>query len=119
MLTAQWVNQYALPAFLLAILIEAFGSFFYQKSWYQPRDTVLSLGLLVLSGLIDVLPKALAVVVFYHLYELSPLKTVIGTQWWAWGCSSFWMILSITGFIARTTRCAYFGQATKRTTQPN
>ena len=85
MLTAEWVNQYALPAFLLAILIEAFGSFFYQKSWYQPRDTVLSLGLLVLSGLIDVLPKALAVIVFYHLYELSPLKTVIGTQWWAWG----------------------------------
>ena len=52
--------------------------------WYQPRDTALSLGLLVLSALIDVLPKALAVVVFYQLYELSPLKTVVGTHWWAW-----------------------------------
>ena len=84
MLTADSINQHALPAFLLAILVEALVSFVYQKSWYQPRDTVLSLGLLVLSALIDVLPKALAVVVFYQLYELSPLKTVVGTHWWAW-----------------------------------
>jgi len=44
MLTADSINQYALPAFLLAILVEALVSFVYQKAWYQPRDTALSLG---------------------------------------------------------------------------
>jgi len=74
----------ALPAFLVAIAAEALFSWRAQKQWYQPKDTALSLGLLVLSSLVDLLPKAAALWLFVLLYSVSPFQGVMQGQWWAW-----------------------------------
>ena len=76
--------QFALPIFILAILVEALVSWRYQRGWYAPKDTALSLGLLVLSAVVDLLPKGLAVYLFYQLYAVSPFSQVLQGQWWAW-----------------------------------
>jgi sterol desaturase/sphingolipid hydroxylase (fatty acid hydroxylase superfamily) len=83
-LTAEQAVQFALPIFILAILVEALVSWRYQRGWYAPKDTALSLGLLVLSSVVDLLPKVLAVYLFYQLYAVSPFSQVLQGQWWAW-----------------------------------
>ncbi len=83
-MTADQVMQYALPAFVLAIVVEAIFSWRYQRGWYAPKDTALSLGLLVLSSLVDLLPKLLAVFLFYQLYAISPFSETLHGRWWAW-----------------------------------
>jgi len=40
--------------------------------------------MLVASSIVDFAPKVLAFGGFVILHELSPLKDVIGRQWWAW-----------------------------------
>lgn len=84
MVTADELTGLALPAFALAIGLEALFSYRMQKQWYRPKDTGLSLGLLVLSALIDLVPKTLAVGLFYVCYNLSPWQSVFEPSVAAW-----------------------------------
>ncbi|MFN3239738.1 MAG: sterol desaturase family protein [Pseudomonadales bacterium] len=76
------LTRIALPLFVLAILLEAWVG--RSRQLYLGRDTLVSLSMLVLSAIIDFVPKALAFVLFYYLHELSPLKDIVERQWWAW-----------------------------------
>ena len=74
----------ALPAFFSAILIEAVLSRRQNLNLYQFRDFLVSMSQLVISALVDLIPKVLAVIGFFYFHEISPLRDVVQRQWWAW-----------------------------------
>ncbi len=71
---------FALPVFFFSMLVE----YRFAKDKYHGKDTTVSLLMMVFSAIIEFIPKVLAFVVFFYLHELSPLKDVVGRQWWAW-----------------------------------
>ncbi|WP_299672667.1 sterol desaturase family protein [uncultured Tenacibaculum sp.] len=71
---------FALPVFFFSMLVE----YRFAKEKYHGKDTTVSLLMMVFSAIIEFIPKVLAFVVFFYLHELSPLKDVVGRQWWAW-----------------------------------
>ncbi len=74
----------AVPLFVLAIVCEIVVSQRQAKHLYVARDTLVSFAMLILSAIVDILPKVLAFLAFYQLHEISPLRDVVGRQWWAW-----------------------------------
>jgi len=74
----------AVPLFVLAIVLEAVFSWRQNRELYVARDTLTSLTMLVLSAIVDFLPKAAAFVLFFYLHEWTPFRDVVGRQWWAW-----------------------------------
>ncbi len=76
---------YALPIFLIVIIVEAVISRREQKDLYDRKDFIASVWMLILTAIVEFLPKALAFIAFFYLHELTPLSDVIGRQWWAWG----------------------------------
>lgn len=83
-MSADDLTALALPAFMVAIALEAVFAYKQQKGWYEGKDTLLSLGLLALSAVIDLVPKAMAVWVFYQLYHLSPWQAVLAPSLMSW-----------------------------------
>ncbi|WBX71127.1 sterol desaturase family protein [Tenacibaculum retecalamus] len=71
---------FALPIFLISMLVE------YQisKEKYNAKDTGISILMMVFSAIVEFFPKVIAFVVFFYLHELSPLKDIVGRQWWVW-----------------------------------
>ena len=72
------------PLFVLAVVLEAGYSRWRGLHLYQTKDLLVSLTMLILASIVDAIPKALAFVAFFALHELSPLRDVVGRQWWAW-----------------------------------
>lgn len=72
----------AVPIFFLAIIIEAI--LVRHERAYNGKDFSVSMVMLIVSAIVDFAPKALAFVLFFYLHELSPLKDLVGRQWWAW-----------------------------------
>jgi sterol desaturase/sphingolipid hydroxylase (fatty acid hydroxylase superfamily) len=64
--------------------LEAAWSWRHARHWYRGRDPLVSLAMLLLSGVVELLPRAAAVLLMFHLHELSPLRDVVNRQWWAW-----------------------------------
>ena len=75
---------YALPIFFLAVIIEVIIDRKRNLNLYVGKDTLASLWMLILTGIVEFIPKLLAFVAFFYLHEISPLKDVIQRQWWAW-----------------------------------
>jgi sterol desaturase/sphingolipid hydroxylase (fatty acid hydroxylase superfamily) len=73
-----------LPLFLLTILIESIYSARQKLDWYQRQDFLGSMGVMLITGLVDIAPKILGVMAMFWLYEISPLKGTFGRQWWCW-----------------------------------
>ncbi|CAM1341683.1 sterol desaturase family protein [Tenacibaculum amylolyticum] len=71
---------FALPVFFVSMLVE----YKIAKEKYHSKDTGVSLLMMVFSAIVEFIPKVLAFVVFFYLYELSPLKGIVDRQWWAW-----------------------------------
>lgn len=71
---------FALPVFFISMLVE----YQFAKEKYYGKDTGVSLLMMVFSAIVEFIPKVLAFVAFFYLYELSPLKGIVGRQWWAW-----------------------------------
>lgn len=74
----------ALPIFFIAILAEYFFAKKENLDLYYGKDTKASFWMLFFTVFIEFIPKLLAFVAFYYLHEISPLREVIGRQWWAW-----------------------------------
>ncbi len=83
-LSADELTGIALPVFVLAIIVEALVSRRRHLDLYAGKDFLVSMAMLVISAVIDFLPKAIAFLLFYYLHELSPLRDIVGRQWWAW-----------------------------------
>ena len=73
-----------LPIFAVAILVEVAISKRMHLSLYEARDTATSVLMLVFAAIAEVLPKLLAFLAFFYIHEASPLRDVVGRQWWAW-----------------------------------
>ena len=73
-----------LPLFLLIVVIESAYSAWRKLDWYQWQDFWGSMGIMLITALVDLLPKLLGIAAMFALYEISPLKGTFGRQWWAW-----------------------------------
>ena len=76
---------FAVPVFLAAIIIEYFIDRRQHRGLYLGVDTLVSFSMGILSLIVEFIPKILAFIAFYYLHEITPLKEVVGRQWWAWG----------------------------------
>lgn len=74
----------ALPLYLLAVGIEAWHSHRHNLGRYRLGDSLASLSMLLTTAVVELLPKIVAVLIMIQLAELSPLKDIVGRQWWAW-----------------------------------
>ena len=74
----------ALPLFVLAVVVEALISWRQHRNLYVAKDFGVSMIMLVLSSIVDFLPKLAAFIAFLYLHELSPLRDLVQRQWWAW-----------------------------------
>lgn len=88
----------ALPVFLGAVAIEFYWDKYKELGLYKTKDFWTSIGMLLITGVVEILPKILAFIAFYFLHEISPLRDVIGRQWWAWGLLFFMDDLSYYWF---------------------
>jgi sterol desaturase/sphingolipid hydroxylase (fatty acid hydroxylase superfamily) len=80
---------YALPLFVVAILIEYGLSIHFHRNLYQGRDFWTSIAIGLVTLVVEFIPKVLAFIVYWHVHQISPLRDVIGRQWWAWGMLFF------------------------------
>jgi sterol desaturase/sphingolipid hydroxylase (fatty acid hydroxylase superfamily) len=74
----------ALPIFLLVVFAEMYYDKYKELNLYRGKDFWASIGMLLITAIVEFIPKALAFMAFYYLHEWSPLKDVIERQWWAW-----------------------------------
>ena len=78
-----------LPLFAIALIIEVIVARQSQKQLYNGKDTLVSLSMLIAAIIVEIFPKLLAFIAFIYLHEISPLRDVIGRQWWAWSLLFF------------------------------
>lgn len=78
------LSVFAVPLYLAAILLEYLWARSRGLSLYRGADTRASLAMGVLALLVEILPRLAALAVMIKLHELSPLRDVVGHQWWAW-----------------------------------
>lgn len=78
------LSLFALPLYLGAVLLEAWHARRHQLGRYRLGDTLASFSMLAASAIVELLPRLLALAAFVYLHEVSPLRDVIGRQWWAW-----------------------------------
>ena len=74
----------ALPLFLLTVAVEAGYSYRKDFSWYEKEDFWTSIGIMLTTIVVDFLPKLIGVIAMIKLHEISPLRDLIGRQWWCW-----------------------------------
>ena len=75
---------FAIPVFLLAMLVEWYLGKTEHADFYKRKDMFVSISMGILSGIIEFFPKVLAFIAFYYLHEISPLRDIVGRQLWAW-----------------------------------
>ena len=73
-----------LPIFLLALVIEVIIDRRQNLALFDRADSIASLWMTVFVVFVDVIPKFIALVLFYFLHSISPLADTVGRQWWAW-----------------------------------
>jgi sterol desaturase/sphingolipid hydroxylase (fatty acid hydroxylase superfamily) len=78
------LTLFAVPLYLAVVALEALWAHRQGLSWYRARDTFVSLSMLLLAGVVELLPKLLAVLIMVQLHEVSPLRDIVERQWWAW-----------------------------------
>ena len=83
-LSEDTLTLYVLPVFILAVVIEVIIARQKHLDLYYAKDTVASFWMLILTGIVEFVPKLLAFIAFFYLHEISPFKDIIQRQWWAW-----------------------------------
>lgn len=73
-----------IPVFLTAIVLEFLHDRKEHIGLYQGKDTAVSLLMGLFSLIVEFIPKILAFIAFEYLHSISPLRDVVGRQWWAW-----------------------------------
>ena len=66
----------ALPLFLLTVLVESVYSARRGLHWYRGRDFLGSMGVMLLTVVVDIAPKFLGIAAMFWLYDISPLQGV-------------------------------------------
>ena len=71
---------FAVPLYLLAVVLEARWARKHGLAWYRGADTRASLAMGILATLVEIVPRLLALAVMVWLHDISPLRDVIGRQ---------------------------------------
>lgn len=81
----------ALPVFFLILAVEYWTDRKQNRGLYNNQDMVTSLGMGLLSAIVEFLPKVFFFWLFYIIHEANffELRDVVGRQWWAWGLLLF------------------------------
>jgi sterol desaturase/sphingolipid hydroxylase (fatty acid hydroxylase superfamily) len=79
----------ALPIFIIAVLAELYYEKYKELNLYKGKDLMASVGMMFITLFVEFLPKIIAFITFYYLHEWSPLRDVIGREWWAFGILFF------------------------------
>lgn len=74
---------FATPVFVVVMLIEAYISYKNQLALYQRKDAITSIFIGLITLIFEFGFKFLALLVFEMLHDISPLRDVVGRQWWA------------------------------------
>lgn len=78
-----------LVIFLLATALEYGYSRKHKLELFEARDTLASFWMLIVTFMVEVLPKLGAFLLFYYLHEITPLRDLVQRQWWAWALLIF------------------------------
>ncbi len=78
-----WV-VFALPAFLAALLIEWLWARRQLRPYYQQEDFRTSIGIMLLTVVVDLLPKIAGISLMFFCYHASPFNGIVGQSagWW-------------------------------------
>lgn len=74
----------ALPIFIIAIFLEKWYDHRHELKLYDNKDLLASIGMLLITAVVEFIPKVTAFIAIIYLHSISPLSDVIGRQWWAW-----------------------------------
>ena len=75
---------FGLPLFSGAIALEAWLAHRRGERRYSKADTATSVGLMLVAGVVELLPRQAAILLMVALHEITPLRDVVERQWWAW-----------------------------------
>lgn len=91
---------WAIPAFVLLLVVEAVLSAFGQREWFEVKDTFASLAMGVGNVVTNLVAKAIVLASFWFVYEQTGFfKAVLAPdRWWVWGLLFFAEDLSYYGF---------------------
>ena len=78
------LTLFAVPLYLVAIALEYRWARKRGLQVYRGADTRASLAMGILAVLVEILPRLAALAVMVSLHDISPLRDVVGDQWWAW-----------------------------------
>jgi sterol desaturase/sphingolipid hydroxylase (fatty acid hydroxylase superfamily) len=78
------LSLFAVPLYLLAVLLEAVWSYRKGLGLYRGQDTLASLSMMLTAAGVEIAPRILALAVMIKLYELSPFTGFLVNQWWVW-----------------------------------
>lgn len=84
LLSEDRLSVFVFPIYILAIVVERLIDKREGRGLYKGKDSVTSFWILLLTIIVEFFPKLLALIAFFYLHEISPLKEVVGRQWWAW-----------------------------------
>ena len=73
---------YAIPGFIILLVLEIWFAVRHQKDWYELKDTVSSLAMGIGNVIVGLLGKALVFVAYTLVYQFHIVD--IEVAWWAW-----------------------------------
>jgi sterol desaturase/sphingolipid hydroxylase (fatty acid hydroxylase superfamily) len=98
--------HYAIPAFIILLLLEVAVAAYEKKDWYEAKDTFSSLAMGIGNVLIGLIGKGLVLGAYFVIYQFRLFD--LGTQWWVWVLLFFGEDLSYYWFHYASHSVRYF-----------
>jgi len=74
--------HYAIPGFILLLLLEIGVAVWEQRDWYDTKDTISSLSMGIGNAIIRLFTKVITIGFFFFLYQFRMFD--LGAAWWVW-----------------------------------
>jgi sterol desaturase/sphingolipid hydroxylase (fatty acid hydroxylase superfamily) len=74
----------AVPVFVLALIVEWRWARAHAPHVFNTADLRVSLGVMLITVIVDVIPKFLALLLMFVCYNASPFKGLVGNTWLWW-----------------------------------
>jgi len=74
--------HYAIPAFILLLLVEIGVAVWEQRDWYETKDTISSLSMGIGNAVIRLFTKVIIVGIYFFLCQYRIFD--LGASWWVW-----------------------------------
>jgi sterol desaturase/sphingolipid hydroxylase (fatty acid hydroxylase superfamily) len=98
--------HYAIPAFIILLLLEVAVAAYEKKDWYETKDTFSSLAMGIGNVLIGLVGKGLVLGAYFAVYQFRIFD--LGAQWWVWVLLFFGEDLSYYWFHYASHSVRYF-----------